>query len=132
MLITDTISNELYRITNLALLCEDLVNGMMVAGEFRGAESTDRSIAVSKDLGASHNTPLSAVEIILDVERQDWDFKVQAGIELYPHEVWKFLTNRTRRTATNCDEHFWQCTKVYGIRLYFGPSWTSKNASKQP
>ncbi|KAH8585643.1 hypothetical protein B0O99DRAFT_646455 [Bisporella sp. PMI_857] len=75
----DTISNELYRITNLALLCEDLVNGMIVAGEFRGAESTDLSIAVSKDLGASYNPTLSAVEIILDIERQDWVFKVQAG-----------------------------------------------------
>jgi hypothetical protein len=32
-----TISNELYQVTNLALLCEDTVNGVIAAIEFRGA-----------------------------------------------------------------------------------------------
>ncbi|KAG4413400.1 hypothetical protein IFR04_013459 [Cadophora malorum] len=76
----DTISNELYRVTNLALLCEDLVNGMIVAREFRGAQSTYlSSIAPPNDLEASHNPPSPAVNIILDIEHQDWNFKVQAG-----------------------------------------------------
>lgn len=96
MSITGTISNELYRTTNLALLCEDLVNGMIVAGEFRGAESTDIPTTVSTDLSAQESPrslpqrSLSAVEIILDIEHQEWDFKVQAGIELYSRDVKKF------------------------------------------
>jgi len=80
----DTISNELYQINNLALLCEDLVNGMIVAGEFRGAGSTDISNAISNDLGTSQTPSLPAVEIILDIEHQNWDFRVQAGVYTDP------------------------------------------------
>jgi hypothetical protein len=87
MVVKDSISNELYQTTNLALLCEDVVNGMIMAGEFRGAASTEISNDVSNDLGTSQNPPLSAVEIILDIEHQDWDFRVQAGIDTYPHVV---------------------------------------------
>ena len=85
--VEDPISNELHRTTNLALLCEDLVSEMIVAGEFRGAGSADISYAASNDLGTSQNSSTSAVEVILDIEHQDWDFRVQAGIETCPHAV---------------------------------------------
>lgn len=80
-----SISNELYQVTNLALLCEDLINGMMAAGEFRGAGSADPSIPVFNDFTlrdarrASHRLAPNAVEIIMDIEEYDWVFKVQAG-----------------------------------------------------
>jgi len=87
IVVKDTISNELYQTTNLALLCEELVNGMIVSGEYRGARSTDTSNAVSNDLRISRNPPLSAVEIILDIEHHDWDFRIQAGIDTYPSQT---------------------------------------------
>ena len=34
--VVGTITNELYQMTNLALLCEDIVNGMIAANEYRG------------------------------------------------------------------------------------------------
>ncbi|KAG0652017.1 Hybrid signal transduction histidine kinase B [Hyphodiscus hymeniophilus] len=79
------ISNELYQNTNLALLCEDLINGMIAAGEFRSAGSADPSIPVSNDLTRDPRRPSfpqshSAVEIILDIENNDdWSYKIQAG-----------------------------------------------------
>ena len=79
--VKDTISNELYRTTNLASLYEDLVNGMIVAREFREGRYTDIYNIVPNDLETSLKPPLSAVEIILDIEHQDWDFRVQAGID---------------------------------------------------
>lgn len=81
-----TISNELYQTANLALLCEDLINGMIAAGEWAG--SADTSIPVSsnrRDMRRiSHNHTRHSVEVILDIEHFDWDsgFKVQAGKSL--------------------------------------------------
>jgi signal transduction histidine kinase len=78
-----TISNELYQTTDLALLCEDLVNGMIAAGEWAG--SADTSIPISNDYSRrnlhrlSHHRSRDAVEIIMDIEHYEWEFKVQAG-----------------------------------------------------
>jgi hypothetical protein len=82
---SDTISNELYQDTNVALLCEDIVNGMIAANEFRGTGSPDLSLPISsksqngqRPLGI-HHPPL---EVTVDIEKRDWDFKIQAGRSL--------------------------------------------------
>ncbi|RDW78466.1 hypothetical protein BP5796_06318 [Coleophoma crateriformis] len=73
-----TISSELYAVTNMALLCEDIVNGMIAAKEFR---ATDEGMPLS-----SYSQPVnpqgeknSEVVIILDIECREWNFKLQAG-----------------------------------------------------
>lgn len=66
--------------TNLALLCEDIVNGMMAANEFRG--STGSFPAVSGDMRSedTHSSPSSTpLEVIVDIEQRNWDYKIQAG-----------------------------------------------------
>lgn len=84
----DSINNELYQTTNLALLCEDLVNGMIVAGDFRGNPApTDNPDVFSHDLTNCKAAALPTVEIILDIEHQDWEFKVQAGCDNFPGPV---------------------------------------------
>ncbi|KAH7360859.1 M3EW, histidine kinase-group I protein [Rhexocercosporidium sp. MPI-PUGE-AT-0058] len=77
-----TISNELYQMTNLALLCEDLVNGMIAAKEYRGTVDTSPGISngtmsqVARQQNQDQQNPL---EIILDIEHRDWEYNVQPG-----------------------------------------------------
>ncbi len=71
----------------MALLCEDIVNGMIAANEFRGTGSADPYLSTSSELlsrndkrsNSSHQLPL---EVIVDIEKRDWDFKVQPGMSL--------------------------------------------------
>ena len=80
-----TIGNELYQVTNLALLCEDIVNGMIAANEYRGtgteyAAAPLSSEVLSQDSRRTSRSPHHVpVDIIIDIERRDWEFKVQAG-----------------------------------------------------
>ncbi len=78
-----TIPNELYQETNLALLCEDIVNGMIAANEFRGAGSGDVAIPAmnenSRKIPESLD-PHSPIEIILDIESREWEYKIQPGM----------------------------------------------------
>jgi hypothetical protein len=84
----DTISNELYQDTNVALLCEDIVNGMIAANEFRGPVSVDPSNSTSTELLSRshrpHNFHHPPLEVIVDIEKRDWDFNVQPGMWLHP------------------------------------------------
>ncbi|PMD36870.1 hypothetical protein L207DRAFT_90676 [Hyaloscypha variabilis F] len=80
----DTISNELYQDTNVALLCEDIVNGMIAANEFRNTSSNDPLLPNSGELISRHDQRAhrlrhSEIEVIIDIEKRDWDFRVQAG-----------------------------------------------------
>jgi signal transduction histidine kinase len=83
----DTISNEIYHKTNLALLCEDIVNGMIAANKFRGVATDHLPLPAASD-APSHNCnssksgiipDASLVRVILDIDHLDWDFKIQAG-----------------------------------------------------
>lgn len=72
---TGALSNELDNISNVALLCEDIVNGIMAAREFSSlGDSNGRSS--EEDARPAYDNP---VEIILDFENRDWNFKVQPG-----------------------------------------------------
>jgi len=77
---TGALSNELDNISNVALICEDIVNGIMAAREF-GSLGDSTSIAPHGSSQPHHPRPPheSSVEIILDFEKRDWNFKIQPG-----------------------------------------------------
>jgi hypothetical protein len=75
---TGTISNELFQTANLALLCEDLVNGMIAASEWGGL--SDLSSLAGNPRQQTHRGRINGVEIVMDIEQHhNWIFKVQAG-----------------------------------------------------
>jgi len=78
------LSNELFQVTNLALLCEDIVSGMIAANEYR--ETTQGQLPSTPTGGVfspSHteipNAKRSPLDIVLDIEHRNWDFRIQAG-----------------------------------------------------
>ncbi|KAL3419195.1 sensor histidine kinase response [Phlyctema vagabunda] len=73
------ISNELYQVTNLALLCEDVVNGMLAAKEYRGSDEGMQLHSYSQAVYMPPSPNKSFVAIVIDIERRVWDYKLQAG-----------------------------------------------------
>ncbi|KAH8663362.1 hypothetical protein BGZ60DRAFT_432527 [Tricladium varicosporioides] len=77
-----TIANELYQVTNLALLCEDIVHGMIAANEYRGTATGPELLPVSNDFCSpfrlKSDKDRSSLQVIIDMEHREWDFKVQA------------------------------------------------------
>ncbi|KAB8297341.1 hypothetical protein EYC80_002688 [Monilinia laxa] len=76
-------SSELHQVTNIALLCEDTINGMIAANHFRSVAPT-YNLALSN--GSSNNRgdksssgTTAPLQIILDFEMRDWTYKVHAG-----------------------------------------------------
>lgn len=65
----------------MALLCEDVVNGMIAAKEFRATEEGMPLSSYSQPVRLQGNNS-SEVVIILDIELRDWNFKLQAGMLL--------------------------------------------------
>jgi hypothetical protein len=61
---------------------------MIAANEFRGPVSVDPSHSTSTELLSRsqrpHNLYHSPLEVIVDIEKRDWDFKVQPGMWLHP------------------------------------------------
>jgi hypothetical protein len=79
-----TISNELFQVTNLALLCEDIVSGMIAANEYRETTqgkipSTPSDEVFSPSHTETPNIQRPPLDIILDIEHRDWDFRIQTG-----------------------------------------------------
>jgi signal transduction histidine kinase len=74
---TGSLSNELYQCSDVALLCEEIVYGMMAAKEFTGVmESSSAHRPGSYHSGHSHD---SRVHIILDFEHRNWKYRIQSG-----------------------------------------------------
>ena len=76
------LSNELYKPTNLGLLCEDIITGMVAANSFQGLESRDLdTMTASNDSYSKYSvtTQQDPVEVIVDIERRDWHYFVQPG-----------------------------------------------------
>jgi len=109
---------------NLAVLCEDIVNGMIAANEFRGAGSDDAFFPITKErLSRSpnqgqhkHDSPL---KVIVDIEPRNWDFKLQAGLSSSRQLLLRWLT-LFRGSPTSGHEHFWKCAEVYTVRVHHG------------
>lgn len=83
--VVGTITNELYQMTNLALLCEDIVNGMIAANEYRGTgDASLPGSGVTTQPGQPGNADHhKRLEIILDIEHRDWQYNVQPGVYQY-------------------------------------------------
>ncbi|TGO51750.1 hypothetical protein BCON_0155g00340 [Botryotinia convoluta] len=76
-------SSELHQVTNVALLCEDTINGMIAANHFRSVAPM-YNLALSngspkKKTGLSSDVTAAPLQIILDFEMRDWTYKVHAG-----------------------------------------------------
>ncbi|KAG4027518.1 hypothetical protein MFRU_029g00420 [Monilinia fructicola] len=76
-------SSELHQVTNIALLCEDTINGMIAANHFRSVAPT-YNLALSngssnKKGDKSSSGTTAPLQIILDFEMRDWTYKVHAG-----------------------------------------------------
>ncbi|QSZ34751.1 hypothetical protein DSL72_007609 [Monilinia vaccinii-corymbosi] len=99
-------SSELHRVTNVALLCEDTINGMIAANHFRSVAST-YSFALSngspsKKDGISSSGATAPLQIILDFEMRDWNYKVHAGA------IQRILMNVFGNSQKYTDEGFIQ------------------------
>jgi hypothetical protein len=79
----------LYQTTNLALLAEDVINGMMAAKEFHGSVDTYLSTGNNFIIQNTESAPQRhnrSLEIILDIESKSLglcDYNVQAGERKY-------------------------------------------------
>lgn len=77
------LSNELDQTANVALLCEDIVDGIIAARGFGGNDDFDPRFG--KDSKWQHESMRllpasdSRVEIVLDFQNRDWDFQFQPG-----------------------------------------------------
>lgn len=69
------LSNELYQNTDVALLCEEIVYGMMAAKEFQGITESSSPYKLASHKHASD----AQVHIILDFEQRDWNYRIQSG-----------------------------------------------------
>jgi hypothetical protein len=75
--ISGSFSSELHQVANVALLCEDTINGMISANHF-SKTSVDASLGLFNggNLSKINKTPL---HIILDFDDCDWIYKIHAG-----------------------------------------------------
>ena len=75
----DLLPNELCSVTNLAVLCEEVVDGMIVAKNFDDVSSSKGPTARSFPAPHATKTTKQHVEVILDFEKQNWQFHTQPG-----------------------------------------------------
>lgn len=77
------ISNELYKFSNIALLCEEVINGMIAASEYQHTQFAGTSkrpgIARITDPHVQYEPHERPVEVILDIEFREWNFRIQPG-----------------------------------------------------
>jgi signal transduction histidine kinase len=98
----------LYQVTNLALLCEDVVEGMVAANGFRGSslgESSIPNVTEVQPRGRRHmqHQHHSQLEIVVDIEQRDWDYRVEAGMSTLhkPIHGLKQISGALRRIVMN-------------------------------
>lgn len=79
--IPGSFSSELHQVVNVALLCEDTINGMIAANHFNKTP-VDAALGLSngRNLSTINKTPL---QIILDFDDCDWIYKIHAGNVIY-------------------------------------------------
>lgn len=79
-----TTSNELFQKTNLALLCEDVLNGMIAANEYHAPSQDETSSIPPKDIASLIHAQIqqpnrAPLDIIIDIENRAWEFWIQGG-----------------------------------------------------
>lgn len=71
--------NELYSVTNIAVLCEEVVDGMIVANSFDHISNSGGSTTGHRSMSQALKDSKKLVEVVLDFEKQDWRFLTQPG-----------------------------------------------------
>ncbi len=71
--------NEIHSVTNIATLCEEVVDGMIVAKSFDDISSSRDFDKGPQRMSQAVKTSDKPVEIILDFEKHDWHFLTQPG-----------------------------------------------------
>ena len=71
--------NELHSVTNIAILCEEVIDGMIVAKTFDDISSSRKSGTGPKNVTQAIKASEKPVEVVLDFEKQDWQFLTQPG-----------------------------------------------------
>lgn len=71
--------NELHSVTNIAVLCEEVVDGMIVAKSFDDISSSGDSTAGSRSVSQATKASEKLVEVVLDFDKQNWQFFTQPG-----------------------------------------------------
>ena len=71
--------NELHSVTNIATLCEEVVDGMIAAKNFHDISNSHNSTTGPELVSQAVKDLKERVEIVLDFETQDWHFLTQPG-----------------------------------------------------
>ena len=71
--------NELHSITNIAVLCEEVIDGMIVAKGFDDLSSSGNLPAESRFVSQAMKSLEKSVETVLDFDKQNWHFLTQPG-----------------------------------------------------
>lgn len=74
-----SLPNELYSVTNIAVLCEEVVDGMIVAKKFDHITSSGGFSTGHRSLSQAAKGLEKPVDVVLDFEKQDWRFLTQPG-----------------------------------------------------
>jgi hypothetical protein len=75
LILTGKSSSDLWQNTNVAFLCEEIVNGMMAANGFQGTTDSPQNMPSIKQ----QDLQFHPVDIILDFEYRDWNYRIQSG-----------------------------------------------------
>lgn len=80
---TGAISNELFEVSNVAVLCEDIVNGMIAANEYTSEHvgmSREHSDGILNDgVKPAKQRESHHVAVVLDIETRPWNYRIQSG-----------------------------------------------------
>lgn len=71
--------NELHSVTNMAILCEEVVDGMVVAKNFDDITTSGDLPRGPRPLSQVVKSLGKPVEVVMDFEEQDWRFLTQPG-----------------------------------------------------
>lgn len=95
---------------------------MVAAHSFRGSSLEDAPLSSLSEVHSpgtrrTHHQHNPGLEIILDIESRDWDFKVEAGMVFHLLERY-FFADVSRGHPKNNHEPTWQRTEVYHFWIY--------------
>ena len=76
-------TSQLYQVTNLALLCETAIEGLIAANPFQANSLDDGTMSSFSEASPVERRDKERLrgkpEIVLDLEDREWNYKVEAG-----------------------------------------------------
>lgn len=80
-------TSQLYQVTNLALLCETAIEGLIAANPFQANSLDDATMSSFSEASSVERRDRDRLkgrpEIILDLEDRGWNYKVEAGTWIF-------------------------------------------------